>query len=251
MKKYYIELDGRRLGPFTEQALATQPLRRETLVWFSGMTDWTQATRVAELKHLFEPPQRAAQSEIGADDPPPSLPSVHGRGEADFLICNPALPKIAQFITLYAVVINPLTWLFMNATCCVTSGMGAPLAGFDLVVDILYSLWTLTTALAIFAGGLLLRNLRPSGSRLIMSGFSLNILGVIIIVPVGIAWYANQPEQPQDVAPPVKVALDLLSLVISLALLVLESVLLAWLFVARRRMRDILTALGRLSIRKD
>jgi len=60
---YYVAVGGKQAGPFgpdvLKQKIASGEMTRETLVWKSGMAQWTAAGEVAELAALF------------ADVPPP------------------------------------------------------------------------------------------------------------------------------------------------------------------------------------
>jgi len=62
-ESYFIELNGAQAGPFDTAALSEKlaggQLTRATLVWKTGMPQWTAAGSVAELASLF------------ADVPPP------------------------------------------------------------------------------------------------------------------------------------------------------------------------------------
>ncbi|MCB1044147.1 MAG: SPFH domain-containing protein [Acidobacteria bacterium] len=56
-KSYHIGVNNQQLGPFDMNALAQHvangTLTRETLVWTSGMANWTKASEVADLASLF------------------------------------------------------------------------------------------------------------------------------------------------------------------------------------------------------
>ena len=64
---YYVAMNGTQAGPFEVNALpdkvTTGQLKRDTLVWTTGMPQWTAAGLVPELKSLFE-------------NSPPPLPPV-------------------------------------------------------------------------------------------------------------------------------------------------------------------------------
>lgn len=55
--KYYVAEDGKQTGPFDKDTLKKMleegRLKKETLVWKDGMSDWTSAELVDELKDLF------------------------------------------------------------------------------------------------------------------------------------------------------------------------------------------------------
>ena len=54
---FYVAIDGKQTGPFTIDALkqkaAAGEITRETLVWRSGMKEWTAAGQVAEFAAVF------------------------------------------------------------------------------------------------------------------------------------------------------------------------------------------------------
>lgn len=55
LKFYYIDdMTKQQCGPFGLQELSSRNIRPETLVWRSGMPDWTRADNVHELSFLFD-----------------------------------------------------------------------------------------------------------------------------------------------------------------------------------------------------
>lgn len=55
LKFYYIDdMTKQQCGPFGLQELSSRNIRPETLVWRSGMPDWTRADNVQELSFLFD-----------------------------------------------------------------------------------------------------------------------------------------------------------------------------------------------------
>ena len=54
MDGYFIHDGNERQGPFTVDELKQKSIRRDTPVWKKGLTDWTRAGDIAELKSLFE-----------------------------------------------------------------------------------------------------------------------------------------------------------------------------------------------------
>jgi membrane protease subunit (stomatin/prohibitin family) len=55
---YYVAVNGQQTGPHDMQSLSSQvisgELKRQTLIWTQGMTQWTQAGQVPALAKLFE-----------------------------------------------------------------------------------------------------------------------------------------------------------------------------------------------------
>jgi hypothetical protein len=70
--EYYIAVNGQQQGPFTVEELAGKGITPSTLVWAQGMTDWTIASKVEELKPLFVtqvPPIPSAPQQQFAQQP--------------------------------------------------------------------------------------------------------------------------------------------------------------------------------------
>ena len=53
MKKYYFNNGSEQEGPFSFEELKSKNIKRETEIWFEGLSDWTVADKVDELKELF------------------------------------------------------------------------------------------------------------------------------------------------------------------------------------------------------
>lgn len=84
MRKYFTTDGETNYGPFTLDELKEQPLRHDTKVWYSGLSDWTDACRIEELTDMFEsipPPapasvsatagRRVSEPEAARPTPPP------------------------------------------------------------------------------------------------------------------------------------------------------------------------------------
>lgn len=58
MKHYYYAKQDVQFGPFTIEELKDKKLKKSTLVWTEGMTDWMTAESIDELNHILiaEPP---------------------------------------------------------------------------------------------------------------------------------------------------------------------------------------------------
>lgn len=56
--QYFVAVNGQQTGPFTEQILAQMAqqgtLKKDTLVWKTGLPAWINASQVAELSKLFD-----------------------------------------------------------------------------------------------------------------------------------------------------------------------------------------------------
>lgn len=78
---FYVDSDGRQKGTFTPEELRAENVKKDTLVWTQGMTDWKRAEEVDELRYLFTqastqyppsyPSQRTTQSDAQTAPPMP------------------------------------------------------------------------------------------------------------------------------------------------------------------------------------
>ena len=53
MKKYFIHLNGRSVGPYSFEELRNMRIQQTTPVWYDGLGNWKNAGDVPELKALF------------------------------------------------------------------------------------------------------------------------------------------------------------------------------------------------------
>ena len=53
MKKYFYIKDESKIGPFNIEDLKLEGIKRDTLIWFQGIKNWTKASEVTELCELF------------------------------------------------------------------------------------------------------------------------------------------------------------------------------------------------------
>lgn len=76
MEKYYMVIDGQRVGPLPLYDLAARGLRPDTLVWRSGMQTWEPAHTLPELNSILNPPEEESAFGTYAEHiditPPPS-----------------------------------------------------------------------------------------------------------------------------------------------------------------------------------
>jgi len=73
IKHYYYADKDQQFGPFTVDELKSKRLKKNTLVWTDGMTDWDTADNVEELKNILvsEPPPLPKRN-----NPPPPIETV-------------------------------------------------------------------------------------------------------------------------------------------------------------------------------
>ena len=55
MKKYFIQTDKGQEGPFTIEELTFKGLTYKTMIWFEGISAWTEAKFIPELKDIVSP----------------------------------------------------------------------------------------------------------------------------------------------------------------------------------------------------
>lgn len=87
MIQYYYSDKTQPLGPFTFEELKTKRIRKSTLVWRKGLSDWTFAANLEELKDIIiseppplpKPPTKPSQPPI-IIKPKPG-PPIHPKGD--------------------------------------------------------------------------------------------------------------------------------------------------------------------------
>ena len=52
MKKYFYSNDNEKNGPFSFEELKNENIKKETLIWYEGLDDWTKAEYVLEIKEI-------------------------------------------------------------------------------------------------------------------------------------------------------------------------------------------------------
>lgn len=52
---FYIDSEGKQKGTFSPEELKTENIKKDTLVWTQGMSEWKRAEEVAELNYVFAP----------------------------------------------------------------------------------------------------------------------------------------------------------------------------------------------------
>jgi uncharacterized membrane protein YhaH (DUF805 family) len=59
MKKYFYSNDNQKNGPYTFEELKNENIKKETLIWYEGLEDWTQASELVEMTSILElnPPE--------------------------------------------------------------------------------------------------------------------------------------------------------------------------------------------------
>lgn len=181
-KKWWIANRGVADGPYSETYIVTalnmRLIQPTTLACPVGAQQWKPVSDCSEF------------AEIAAAVPPPLPPALpsHPLDVRLPLLTNPALPKMANWISIYCIAVTPLLWVFNNL-----SGM----TYFDFgVLGPLVS--TAVTALLIF-GGLRFRALRPSGRTMIKTAFCID-LGIFALSMLSVLLSTSSRTDP-GVAP--------------------------------------------------
>lgn len=75
-KKYFIHDGNQQQGPFEKEELRAKVIKPTTSIWFEGLSEWTEAGKLDDLKDLFStpPPHRTA-----ATPPPPKKPTPESK----------------------------------------------------------------------------------------------------------------------------------------------------------------------------
>lgn len=60
-KKYFIVRNNEKYGAYTKQELVELDITAQTLVWYEGLPNWTEAQYLDELQELFQPMSPSVQ----------------------------------------------------------------------------------------------------------------------------------------------------------------------------------------------
>lgn len=77
---FYIDSEGKQKGTFSPEELKNENIKRDTLVWTQGMSEWMRASDISELNALFiesagyYPPQQPAPQPV---TPPVQQPGAY------------------------------------------------------------------------------------------------------------------------------------------------------------------------------
>lgn len=73
---YFIIKNNQQYGPYSLENLKEGNVEKNTLVWYDGLADWTKASELEELKHLFvakaNTPPPIPETEKKTPPPPPN-----------------------------------------------------------------------------------------------------------------------------------------------------------------------------------
>lgn len=227
---YYLAGDSQKKGPFSLDALRAEPIERSTLCWCKGLPEWTPAEQIPELRELVAelPPTPPVQNR------PRRLPG------SDFILCNPALPRMAQWITAYALVVVPLLWVggfFVKDSYPAKSPIYGLMNGLSAILAMIGLAYTVLMII----GSLKLRAGKASGAKWIFWTVTGNWItgGLYLAICFGIGLgsgavaAATRTDPSTLYGSPASGLFAILYYLTAIACLVFEIV--AWIWLARNR----------------
>ncbi len=124
MEYFIVDNNGQQAGPFSLDQLAQKAITPETLVWAQGMTDWTPAWKVAELRNVLEAAeairanteatQKAnAQAEQQARQEAYQQGFQHGASMAGNNSYQPERPKKKSNKTLWKLILGLIVFIIL------------------------------------------------------------------------------------------------------------------------------------------
>ena len=145
----------------------------------------------------------------------------------DFLFCNPRLPKVAQLICLYGMLISPI--LFALAF---SAGIGEE-DEMMLALDFLYFPIHVLTVLLLLVGAIKLRGLRKSGVIWLQAGFLLEIIALPAFMAFAGLWAMEDAEMQRSLESPTRFG-DYIELFLVTLCYGFDILAVMWLFRHRR-----------------
>lgn len=100
MKHYFIHNGSDKEGPFDKDELRAKVIKPNTPVWCEGMPDWTEASKVEELKDLFSTPPP-----YNSSGTPPRRESTASAKDSSQRNSNRRIGKALQLIGLVGVLL--------------------------------------------------------------------------------------------------------------------------------------------------
>lgn len=87
---FYIDSEGKQKGTFTVDELRNEPIRKDTLVWTQGMSEWMRAADVVEVQPIFQATASGHPESGGPTQPEVPYQTAH---QASVAQDKPAMPK--------------------------------------------------------------------------------------------------------------------------------------------------------------
>ncbi|MGH7137181.1 MAG: serine/threonine-protein kinase, partial [Pirellulales bacterium] len=157
------------------------------------------AAEVAELLGDSLARLQAGQPIAARVTPPTHAPAGAFAGAADprttahhnHLILNPGLPKMAQWICTYGLLISPVLFVLQLASLLVFT---LDENFYDIAGELLDLPLSLLVVVLLFVGGLKLRDLRRDGVTWLKAGFAVQTAWLPLYLVVWTIWMALDPE---------------------------------------------------------
>ncbi|WP_129595346.1 DUF4339 domain-containing protein [Seramator thermalis] len=106
---FYIDIDGKQKGTYTPEELRNEHIRKETLVWTQGMTQWMRADEVAELQSLFAEQGYPATNTVQETTAAPAYQQpVNSNSEGGKESNNAPVMKVKDWIITYLIMLVPV-----------------------------------------------------------------------------------------------------------------------------------------------
>lgn len=87
---FYIDAEGKQKGTFTIDELRNEPVKKDTLIWTQGMSEWMRAADVAEVQPIFQTSPPTQSEFMSTTQPEVPYPSAHHHAAAQE---KPPMPK--------------------------------------------------------------------------------------------------------------------------------------------------------------
>ena len=196
VSKWWVVIDGKPEGPHSAAYIALlieeRRIKPTTLVCEVGQFEWQPVAASNELMAV-------AKDQVPGSFPPalPAAPSF-ARSIGGFVgrFTNPALPRFANWICVYCVLVSPaffaLGWIFTLSGFNSTSDLkyDSPLVGYAVMYDAIGFVVDVALLTMLVIGGLLLRNLNVIGLTLLKAGIVFNLAWFAVSLLAWVLWDA-------------------------------------------------------------
>ncbi|MFV0365762.1 MAG: CD225/dispanin family protein [Mangrovibacterium sp.] len=96
---YFYTKGGENFGPFSVEQLREEGIAPDTRVWYAGLSDWTPANELEELKVLFQQEASGANSaNFSTPPPPPPFESRNANQQASTGGYTPSYPPKSYLV---------------------------------------------------------------------------------------------------------------------------------------------------------
>lgn len=224
-RMWWLHHDGQSSGPYSEEAiqagLRSGKISQQASVCFVGDENW-QVIQDCLTFTLSNSRQVTA--------PLPTQTVAY----TDSLFTNPQLPKMANWICLYCILVGPIIWGIDLMSCCAggfsTPDENAKIFPFWLFMILGAVLFTLVITITQLIGGLKLKSLRQSGTQLIIITLWLEIVFKFIfyfVFAIGVVFLTGEHDYPEETT--AQSLISYINLILFVCVLAFQIVALIWL----------------------